>query len=80
LSLAQRRAPRVNAEKPHPHLGFENDIANFIPYSHISPAYRTFIISLQIVSIPKDWRCAKQDPKWKDAIKEEMSALQKNKT
>jgi hypothetical protein len=32
------------------------------------------------VSIPKDWRCAKQDPKWKDAMKEEMSVLQKNKT
>jgi hypothetical protein len=32
------------------------------------------------VSIPKDWWCAKQDPRWKDAMKEEMSALQKNKT
>jgi hypothetical protein len=32
------------------------------------------------VSIPKDWRCAKHDPKWKDAMKEELFALQKNKT
>jgi len=32
------------------------------------------------VPIPKDWRCAKQDSKWKDAIKEELLALQKNKT
>ena len=30
--------------------------------------------------IPKDWRCAKQDPKWKEAMKEELLALQKNKT
>jgi hypothetical protein len=59
LSLAQHRAPRVNAGKPPPRLGFENDIANFIVYSRVSPTYRTFILSLQTMSIPKDWRCAK---------------------
>jgi hypothetical protein len=80
LSLAQCRTPRVNARKPPPRLGFENDIANCIAYSHVSPTYRTFIALLQTVSIPKDWRCAKQNPKWKNAMKEEMSALQKNKT
>jgi hypothetical protein len=46
LSLAQRREP--------PRLGFENDIANFIGYSRVSTTYRTFIASLQTVSIPKD--------------------------
>jgi hypothetical protein len=46
LSLAQRRAPRVNAGKPPPRLGFENDIANFIAYIHVSPTYTTFIASL----------------------------------
>jgi hypothetical protein len=80
LSLAQHRAPRVNARKPPPHLGFENYIANFIAYTCVSPAYRTFITLLQAVSIPKDYKCAKQNPKWKEAMKEEMSALQKNKT
>jgi hypothetical protein len=79
LSLAQRIAPRVNAGKP-PRLGFENDIANFITYCRVSPAYRIFIALLQTIFIPKDWRCAKQDPKWKDAMREEMSAFQKNKT
>jgi hypothetical protein len=32
------------------------------------------------MSIPKDWRCAKKDPKWNDAMKEGISDLQKNKT
>ena len=51
--------------------GFEkHDLANFVSYSHISPAYRVFIASLQTMSIPSDWRCAKQDPRWKSAMME----------
>ena len=51
--------------------GFEkHDLANFMSYSHISPAYRVFIASLQTVPIPSDWRCAKQDPRWKSAMME----------
>ena len=85
LPLAQRRETRSNAGRPPIRLGFEHlssrhDIANYISYSHISPAYKAFIASLQIVPIPKDWRCAKQDPRWKDAMKEELRALEKNKT
>jgi hypothetical protein len=30
----------------------------------ISPSYRAFIASLQSVMIPRDWKAAKQDPKW----------------
>ena len=85
LPLTQRRETRSNAGKPPIRLGFEHisskhDIANYISYSHISPAYKTFIASLQAVPVPKDWRCAKQDPRWKDAMKEELHALQENKT
>ncbi len=57
-----------------------HDIANYISYSNVSPTYKTFIPSLQIVPIPKDWKCAKQDPRWKDAMKEKFNALVKNKT
>ena len=68
----------------------DNDIAKYVSYSSVSPAYRTLVFvfskkyrtlvaSLQTVPIPKDWRCAEQDPKWKDAIKEELLALQNNK-
>jgi hypothetical protein len=54
LPLAQRREPRINAGKPPSRYGYEHDIANFISYAHVSPAYRTFIASLQTVPIPKD--------------------------
>jgi hypothetical protein len=85
LSLAQRRDTRSNFGKPPVRYGFEyssidHDIANFLSYSRISPTYSAFIASLQTMPIPRDWRCAKQDPKWREAMKEEMYALQKNKT
>jgi hypothetical protein len=80
LPLAQRRDHRINAGKPPSRFGFEYDIANYMSYSNVSPAYRTFIASLQAVSIPKDWRCAKQNPRWKEAMEEELHALMRNKT
>ena len=36
--------------------------------------------SLQSVTIPKDWREAKQNPRWKEAMLEELAALEKNNT
>ena len=80
LPLAQHRDHRINAGKPPSRFGFEYDIANYMSYCHVSPAYRTFIASLQTVSIPKDWRCAKQNPRWKKAMEEELHALMRNKT
>ena len=65
LPLAQSRDHRVNAGKPPVRYGYEHDIAKYVSYSSVSPAYRTFAASLQAVPIPKDWRCAKQDSKWK---------------
>ena len=63
LPLAQSRDHRVNAGKPPVRYGYEHYIAKYVSYSSVSPAYRAFIASLQAVPIPKDWRCAKQDPK-----------------
>jgi hypothetical protein len=30
--------------------------------------------------IPRDWKAVKQDPKWHEAMSEELNALEKNKT
>lgn len=84
LPLAQRGDTRSNFGKPPVRYGFEHpsidhDIANFLSYFRLSPAYRAFVASLQTVPIPKDWRGAKQDPNWNPAMREEMHALQKNK-
>jgi len=59
LPLAQSRDHRVNAGKPPVRYGYEHDIAKYVSYSSVSPAYRTFVASLQTVPIPKDWRCAR---------------------
>nr|CAE05707.2 OSJNBb0065J09.3 [Oryza sativa Japonica Group] len=87
LPIANRKGIRSTAGKPPIRYGFEeveeengNDIANYVSYSSLSPAYRAFIASFQSIVIPKDWREAKNDPKWHEAMMEEMSALEKNKT
>ena len=79
LPLALQRGRRICRSPVR--YGFEkHDLANFMSYSHISPAYRVFIASLQTMSIPSDWRCAKQDLRWKRAMMEKLHALQKNQT
>jgi Reverse transcriptase (RNA-dependent DNA polymerase) len=78
--LSIRRTSRSNAGVPPDRYGFPHDIAQFVSYSHISPIHGAFIASLDIVSIPKCWQVAKDDPKWKAAMLEELEALDKNKT
>ena len=51
-----------------------------VSYESLSPTYRAFIASLQSTKIPKDWKEAKLDPKWRNAMLEELAALEKNKT
>jgi Reverse transcriptase (RNA-dependent DNA polymerase) len=48
--------------------------------SNISPVHGAFIASLDTVFIPKCWQVAKDDPKWKTVMLEELGALDKNKT
>jgi len=86
LPIALRKEVRSKAGKPRVRYGFEddnedeNDIANYVSYESVSPTYRAFVASLQSVSIPRNWKEAKQDPKWKEAMLEELAALEKNKT
>jgi hypothetical protein len=60
--------------------GFEHDISNYVSYNALSPSYKAFAASLQVVSIPRDWQTTKQDPRWCEAMVEELEALRKNKT
>lgn len=62
------------------YVGYKHNIANFISYKHCSPSFQSFISSLDSISIPTNWKTAKEDPKWKEAMLEEMRALEKNKT
>lgn len=65
---------------PPKRYGFEHDIGNYVSYASVSPAYKTFLASLQSVTIPRDWKEAKPNPTWKEAMLEELTALEKNKT
>ena len=80
LPIALRKEVRSTARKPPVKYGFEHDISNYVSYESLSPAYRAFIASLQSAHIPKDWKEAKHDPKWREAMLEELRALEKNKT
>ena len=80
ITIALQKGTRVNAGVPAQRYGFEHDISNYVSYTSLSPAYRAFIASLQSAYIPRDWKEAKQDPKWREAMMEELRALEKNKT
>ena len=62
------------------YVGYKHDISNFISYKCCSPSFQSFVASLDSVSIPTNWKLAKEDPKWKEAMLEEMRALEKNRT
>jgi transposase InsO family protein len=82
LPIALRKSTRSSNIPPRlrDYVGYKHNIANFISYKHCSPSFRSFITSLNTVSIPTNWRSAKDDPKWREAMLEEMRALEKNKT
>ncbi|XP_071679982.1 uncharacterized protein [Lolium perenne] len=66
---------------PPKRLSYDDyDIGNYISYEALSPTFRAFVASLQTVSVPKDWKAARLDPRWCNAMMEELEALKKNKT
>jgi hypothetical protein len=80
LPIPLRKDARAKAGIPPPRYGFEHDISNYVTYASSSPAYRAFVASLQSVVIPKNWREANHDPKWREAMLGELRALEMNKT
>ncbi|KAJ7949695.1 Retrovirus-related Pol polyprotein from transposon TNT 1-94 [Quillaja saponaria] len=69
LSIAIRKAVRTCTHHP---------ISNHASYKSLSPSYKAFVSTLSSVSIPQGWKKALADPKWEDAMVEEMKALSKN--
>jgi hypothetical protein len=71
MPIAQRKGVRSCTQHP---------ISNFVSYQHLSPSYRSFVSKLSSVSIPQNLQEAISDPKWREAMQEEMRALHKNNT
>ena len=78
--IAIRKQPRVTAGKLPSKLS-PYDVSNYVSYASLGSQYKYFLASLDsAVPIPRDWHEAKQDPRWRQAMLEEMAALDKNNT
>ena len=55
----------------------KHPMSNFICYEKISPSFYAFTTQLSCVEIPKNVQDALRVPEWKEAILEEMRALEK---
>lgn len=49
-------------------------------YQNFSPSHKAFLSNLHSIPIPKNLSEALADKKWKDAMRVEMEALEKNRT
>lgn len=69
LPIALRKGARSYVQYP---------IANYVSYSALSPSTCSFFIELSFVSTPNSLFEVLSQPKWKEAIEEEMWTLEKN--
>ena len=58
----------------------KHPISNYLGYSHLSPQFKTFTISIDDIVIPRDTYHELQDEKWKAVVMDEMQALEANGT
>ena len=80
VPIAFRKQARTTAGKVPLKLS-SYDISNYVSYISVGPQYKSFLSSLESAApIPCDWQEAKQDPRWRQAMLEEMAALDKNNT
>ncbi|KAL0549431.1 hypothetical protein IC582_013913 [Cucumis melo] len=71
IPIALRKGTRSCTKHP---------ICNYVSYDNLSPQFRAFTASLDSTIIPKNIYTALECPKWKNAVMEEMKALEKNRT
>ncbi|KAA0042053.1 Retrovirus-related Pol polyprotein from transposon TNT 1-94 [Cucumis melo var. makuwa] len=58
----------------------KHPICNYVSYDNLSPQFRALTASLDSTIIPKNIYTALECPEWKNAVMEEMKALEKNRT
>ena len=71
LPIAHRKGVRTGTKHP---------ISKFAYYHRLSPLFKAFAINLSYVTIPRTVQDALANPKWREAIHEELRALYKNRT
>ena len=55
-------------------------LSHYVSLKHLSPTHKNFVVSLDTTIIPNTVSEALTKRGWKDAMREEMSALEENKT
>ncbi|GMJ12590.1 hypothetical protein HRI_004928200 [Hibiscus trionum] len=91
VPVAPRRSSRVSKHPswlndyvcpPHSHslISTSYPISDFISYSHLPHSTQIFLSSTNVLLEPKSYHAAIQDPKWVQAMKEELQALESNGT
>ncbi|XP_075096561.1 uncharacterized protein LOC142174629 [Nicotiana tabacum] len=55
-------------------------ISNYLSYENISPKYQAYISTFSTTTEPNSYAEAVRDPRWVDAIKSEIEALENNNT
>ncbi|KAA0053629.1 Beta-galactosidase [Cucumis melo var. makuwa] len=71
IPIALRKGTRSCTKHP---------ICNYVSYDNLSPQFRAFTASLDSTIIPKNIYTALECPEWKNAVMEEIKALEKNRT
>ncbi|RVW39496.1 Retrovirus-related Pol polyprotein from transposon RE1 [Vitis vinifera] len=71
LPIAIRKQPRSCTLHP---------ISNFVSYNSLSAKCRAFTTNLDRIQLPKNIQEAFEIPEWKEAVMEEIRALEKNET
>ncbi|KAA0057215.1 dual specificity protein phosphatase 12-like [Cucumis melo var. makuwa] len=71
LSIALRKGTRSCTQ---------HSISNYVSYENLSPQFRAFTASLDSTTILKNIHIALECNEWKNAVMEEIQALEKNKT
>jgi hypothetical protein len=74
-----RGIPRQQND-PDPKTNVKYPIDNHVSLYRLSPSCASFVCQLSTVSIPSNVQEALKDPKWTQAMNDEMESLQKNST
>ena len=70
----------ISLRKSKRHCKSTYSIANFVSYDHLSSSSSVFVASIDSISAPKTVTEALNHPSWKNAMLEEIRALEDNHT
>lgn len=69
--IALRKGVRSCAQHP---------MSNFVSYQALSPHFRRFSFTLSSITVPRNVSEVMKQPQWRNAMDEQMKALERNKT